>query len=300
MLGILLAAVSAFSYQESFKTVSELVHRPHQFERVVGATVQMDGCTGTFISNKGHLLTALHCFEGAYPEAMEKAPSAKVSGRWEYGFVTKEVFGPGRMVRPGVMKDFWANDFIYQDVEVVAAGARIPLNRLDDVAEDFVILKLPVSEPTQCLPIFWDKPMSGDLIWALGYPDGFTTRDGVEFTDGDTLRVSSGSVNYTVAQSLGVAVDFVKGRSNQNGQDFVKDTLEYQKNIYTASVDVDSGMSGGPVVDKDGQITGVVSLSTSRLTGDKRELAFTTIKGITRALESMLSEEELSEIFDCH
>lgn len=300
-MGIFLLFVTmGWSFIENLKTSDQLQLRPANYQRTLDSMVSFDFCSGVFISNKGHVLTALHCFEGFYPKEMQQAPKKKVYGRWEYGFKPKEVFGPGRRVNPGFIAGLTANGKDIAKMDIIFSGERLGVNYLDTAAEDFIIIKLPVDGPTACSPVSVRRPQSSELLWAYGYPSAFVMRNGVEQGDSETLKISNGRVSLTVAQSMGKAVDFVKGDADATMQEFMSDTAEYRKNTYLVSTDTDEGMSGGPVFDKQGYVIGNIAVAVPTvLPSDRRRLGMQSTVGLLHAMRATMSEEQIAEVFDC-
>ncbi len=300
-MGILLLLVASlgWSFVENFKTSDQLVYRPQNYQRTLDSTVSFGGCSGAFISNHGHILTALHCFQGAYPKFMEQAPSVTIRS-WEYGFTAQKVFGPGRQVRPGILRDVYINGVNYPEVEIVYSGARLGLNYLDTLAEDALVLKVPVESKVSCSYVSHRRPISGEILWAYGFPSGFVIRNGQEMGDMDTLKISNGRVNQTIAQGIGGAIDTVK-KSDVDMKGFLSSTMEYRKNTYLVSMDVDDGMSGGPVFDKDGVIIGTTAQAVpTLLSSERRRNNIQAVYATVRAMEEHFSDSELDEIFDCN
>jgi hypothetical protein len=296
----LLLASMGWSFIESMQSHESLQLRPANYQRTLDSIVSLDICSGVYVSNQGHILTALHCFEGAYPKDMQNAPAKNIHGRWEYGFQPQTVFGPGRRHQPGYLQDLYINEKSYEKAQIVFSGERLGVNYLDTSAEDFIILKVPVEGKTVCSPISFKRPQSGELVWSYGFPSGFVERNGQSVGDSVTLRISNGRVKSTVAQTIGRAVDAVRSEEEISMQEFLSDTMEYQKYTYLISTDVDEGMSGGPIFDKRGRVIGNLALAVpTLLPSDKKRANIQSIAGLIQSMRKVMTEEEIQEVFDC-
>lgn len=257
------------------------------------------GCTGAFISPKGHLLTALHCVEVLLdPKVQQEVSTVR---RWEFLFRENTVFTPRNTIYPqDIIKDMYVGSKSY-DAEVLLLGKRYGVSYLDSYgAEDYAILKLQTTEETECLKIRETVPKSGEKLWSFGYPDAFNERNGesVQRWDDLELLVSNGPVRYNVIQGTTRILDAVLGTDLQGFSREMR-AKAGKKNI-SAAIDIGTGMSGGPVVDRSGKINGVNARAFMRYgKTDKMNLLFTHGSFILNSIFSNLKKQDQLDILSC-
>lgn len=120
-------------------------------------------CSGAFVSNEGHVLTALHCVLECFDESEVYALGH--SGSALYTRLTPKTPMPRHC---GLMKIEKISDrFINHDVE--AAGGAINAG-LAAFNEDFAIFKVELPRPTSCVVVADRYFREGEKMMAIGYP----------------------------------------------------------------------------------------------------------------------------------
>lgn len=304
-------ADGANSEYRDLETV-DVESRPAAFEKVRKASFQIGrGCTATFVSNDGYVLTALHCLQLDLSSKFQretfndmkfsilKFDQQLIGHTFDTtvfdGESSKDVqftvvaTGKGFFGSINYIAAFKANPEKYYDVMEEGYGP----------AEDYAVLKLNL-ENTPCLSLATEPVEVGDFVWSIGFP--------IRVAIGGRPLWSGKHEAYSSGQITNGPVDDEINKINLEGT-----SEEYQKaylgvvgaisneETLTASVDGLGGGNGGSVVNKKGEIVGVLSMTATA--NKKRYYYGTTLmnKVFTTVpkLKAKLGEERVKEIFSC-
>lgn len=190
-------------------------------------------CSGSFVSDQGHILTASHCAEVCLADPHR-------TGERQNMKCEIEVNGKKVPVRIVTMSPCLAED----RMKAFDAG------RDDCQNEGDIAILLPDEPPTEfsCLAMAAAPPAEGEAVYALGYPGKTTRADGN--SNGTRMYMSYGNVRKS---------DTCK--KDTTGADVaIKSPAIYQKRMIQTTVDIAPGSSGGPLINSNGEVVGVASL----------------------------------------
>jgi hypothetical protein len=266
--------------------------QPVQFQRILAATVLLQRgpdfnpnshrCTGVFISETGHLLTALHCIlgnlrgtswlrEGTYKsvarfDVIEQLPNAFLpvpESRMRYilpelGITSdlKVVFlGMGVAASNAVIAKSITPDKGPVDPITHEALDEKQIEILSTYQDDFTILQVDLGDnKAPCLTLEQDSPSKPEQLWTLGFPKS-AQRNGDHSSDGIRKYI-------TLGEGL---TDFGKAPWVRQAQ-FSETAISILNRIFPQSVrvlgtmDGTQGMSGGPIVNHNGNLVGITTV----------------------------------------
>lgn len=294
----------------------DAAHRPTAFDKVRNATFQInESCTATFVSNEGHVLTAMHCLKARMVMPSERFNDMKFTlyklekemigmkvnlsmsfDRKKETDVTATIFGGGKGFVTGIepIKAFKANPNKYLDLMEEKYGA----------AEDYVILKLDL-ENTPCLPVATEPVAVGDPVWSINFPWRDAGVQGRPSWTGTGAAFSSGQITNSLLDNTSLA-ELLEGASAEYQQAFVNvEGAMNNADTLTASVDTLTGASGGALLNEQGEIVGIFSLAQAFVgTVNDRYIYGSALLGNAQAavqkLKANLGEDQANKIFSCH
>ncbi len=251
-------------------------------------------CTGTFISDNGHFITALHCISACLRKigALEREPAfpGRISLRPTYKVSVDELFLKSNPVCKGKLGDKEV------DVVVIATGGKgwlEPRNGLaalskaspDDYKElvddgfehgaDYAVLQIPGLKPKACLPLTDNEIADGEILHAVSYP--CVKRNGVQYTGGTPLYTSGAKTG-----SFKESAYYKKLGSSKI--EFHVDSVERHETFFS-DLDIEKCGSGTAVFDENLNIVGIAT-----------RVYKTSTKYETGALESIRSSHILKEL----
>jgi hypothetical protein len=250
-------------------------------------TFKLDGgvnCTGTFISNTGHLLTALHCVasclqrggaverslaleEPVKLERYRSTPNGPIKTRKVYAYkfsVDDERLSANDLICPGLLGNQ------RQDFKIVLAGGKgwlAPKNALAEFSKrqpaayrslldegyehdtDFAVLEATGYKNKSCLQLAADGPAENEKLQAIAY----ACVDRAEIkAEGQTALYSRGRKTNGFRES-----EYFKARSPK-GLEFDSSVLE-RRDIFFSSLDMEKCGSGTAVLDERFNVRGVAT-----------------------------------------
>ena len=156
-------------------------------EKAFISTTDGESCSATFISNHGHILTALHCLalpfqwveaiKGAWLLKPDVGDNKTFLGKEGWGSFFSIAYSPIKLTTPETFnpqlvltgKGYFG--VLYED----KAAAHEP-EKFSQLAaegyiatEDFAIIKISL-ENTPCVPVSEESPLPGDQVWSVGFP----------------------------------------------------------------------------------------------------------------------------------
>lgn len=273
--------------QAKFYLPDDLPTKPLRLSNIVKSVnyirsdLSNDKCSGFFVSEEGHYVTALHCIEACLRKNF-LFKNSNPSNQWDHpGPVSQNQFHKvyntlqGKPNQRVFCKDelltFPEDWEMYSNPELLAIGrgwATVSSEGIDQLTEeqydavrngidDFAILKFPVRRKTSCLKISL-KTQKDANVWAFGFPVD-TNRDEGFNSNGRSRYSSTGHVRGSIGED-----DYLKTLPMSDLA--WKRQLELtgdSKYLLTTS-DVVSSMSGGVYVDDQGDAQAIIYSSNAR------------------------------------
>lgn len=243
-----------------FKLRTEVLERADDEARVPGlapasrGVVRRHYCTAFLFGDARTLWTNRHGFP--YLQQGDEWRFPQLAPGQELEFVLED--HDGRVV--------FDTRRMHDRARVVFAGAESWIRMADGAApprvvqasaSDFVRIRL--SRPLDG-HVFEDAgrdPSPGEQIYALGWPSPTSTREpafGEPDSDGQSLRFTAGVVTEHVPFDI---VDW-KERTERF------DAASFRETMFLTTADCELGMSGSPIVDANGEVLGILSISFAR------------------------------------
>ncbi len=292
----------------------DVAHRPATFDKTLRATFQLNGdCSATFVSNQGHILTALHCLHMVWPG--DSFPEMGV-------FIAKL---PEQMIGRKILVAMSRDGEKESDIEVtlVAAGkghfkggispiqaflgnAEKYLDLMEQkygTAEDYLILKTDLQN-TPCLPVASKSLAVGDFVWSLAFPGRDEDIKGRPLWTGQHGAFTSGYITRGIVDNESLT-DVLAGRSPEYQQTYLNVVgAGENSDMVTSSMDNLPGASGGSWLNEKGEIVAVGN-SLMSFRSPKKGYVYgmaqgAEIQSVIGKLKTKLGEEAVSQIFSCH
>lgn len=220
------------------------------------------GCTGTRISNEGHILTARHCFNGClisggFVEVERLFP--------EHGWQSPKLYKLNQEATCATTVDGEATDI---SVLAIGPGFMTPMEQgslsyldsslYEEFLEksylhngDFAIVKEQVTSETSCRNVSWSKTNINEEVVFRGYPSRSTGRPDGRNSDGYSMLEGRGVV---------IASIFDNACVSENAQNYESLVMRYDReDLILSTVDNLPGGSGSALLNRGGEIIGVIN-----------------------------------------
>jgi len=295
---------------------------------IIKLTTTSGRCTGTVISNKGHVLTAAHCFQECLKrQDLYKLINISVDERKSKYWVVEVTHD--RPVHCSMRYKSLANDFddfVYENVELQAISAgRVLLNYSDEGIDDLIdfekatgkleelrdksigrifgdYLVLSTREaPQACVRTASLPPPSNSTLMSLSYPDVTYSRKLGVNTNGRDLYASVGRKNINgILDSNSPYIDKISaqhGRADLN-------RVYNANSIIWSDIDSRKGSSGAPVFNHDSELSSIVIYNAcpafhSAHEGCRYSTASLSIQSIQTAIADRYGTFLAQEVFSC-
>jgi hypothetical protein len=260
-------------------------------------------CSGQFISSDGYYLTAFHCITDSCPPSKLGAIDLGWNAEMSYSVLKITDETPRNFVCQGLSVGR------YHDPELVYTGHGFSMHSSDDVAalpkniqnemqkynDDVAILKFKVPKNVPCVQRAPDELHNGEPLWLIGYPAATPLmRDVGCLPDGQTQLVSFGQdIENIMAYT---ALDTDLSRSQQTDL-----SLIFGSHYFSSSFDGTFGDSGGMVLNKRGELVGIVSQGHSAGPGFTAygNILSVRINDVYRELVRVAGSQKATQVFSC-
>jgi hypothetical protein len=289
---------------------------PQSLERAKLASVSIGGCMGTFISNDGYMMTALHCVtafpifedvpEKEFQTDLLRTDPAKLR---LHPTIAGQIGAPTQPARAGQA---------LEKARIVAAGKGFFSTSLDNFADfkkdsrkyqslmaagygipqDWAILKVERTNAV-CVKTNPSALLPGQSVWSVN----FSTREKGSAKDGRSLQFfSSGRVTRGIQDSSAFE-SWSQTQSSQRAVALYQSVMN-RPGSYASTVDAIPGSSGSGLLNADGELVGVIS-DAEWLGQDGYAYPVTgstqgaTLQSILPQIQEQLSAQEFAEVFNC-
>ena len=334
MMRALVTLVLALYTQNIFPKFVPIDHLPPTWELVAQyskrSVIKYDvpgsgRCTGTIISNSGHVLTAMHCFQDCLKSngSFSVSKISNDSGFDYYARIKQEKL-PTCNIR---YKDynFKEGDDLNSDLEltqakIVATGAgKILLNPTDPEIDsifdfhkrntslfsklrekgigrligDFVIFQSNAFKSKSCSKVSNERLKDNQLL-SISFPNYTYSRNEGVNPNGRSQYMSLGSISRNgVLSSDSSFLNILKSNFKSNE---IEKAYNFKNEIIWSDVDLVSGSSGSPLINKSGEIYALSTFNICDAYRAKREGCRYSSGGITiSSIKKNISED----FFNC-
>lgn len=289
---------------------------PTNFSSIKNSIVKLgNGCTGTWLSNDGYLLTVMHCllpeleYNGIGKIISEPEVIPSQFGIGYKGFKTTN-FKPIRLKPvPNSKMNLVIDGIADYMPRLIALGTgalshrpyfspqgqwnitQQQFARTQMLINEYVILKynLGVDGRLSCTPIRTEKLIEEELVWSVGFTNLLNS---ITNKDEKILASSQGKV-YNTIESVRMVAPYLNPKKENYG-------VLNSENLVFSDARTSPGMSGGPLLDDQGRIVGITSFGIDKYFRDVSEQAgFVRVSTMYKELKSKLPENELNKIFEC-
>lgn len=243
-------------------------------------------CSGTFVSNDGYFITALHCIKGLNYEYL-RLSTGDILLRYQdqEGVILDQPLFDLEATKPKLvfLGDGHQFNFSYLDNRKLSDLDR---GKVHQIVEDFAILKFDLNNSVPCVQIATPPPYDADLF-GMGYPFS------MENTEDNTLFLSLGKrvESYSYKSQKGY---FDPNTGMKYVMEEIDNTGLYSKGKFGhAHMKAAAGMSGGGVFDLDGRLIGIFESSVGEYTN------FILADFILNKLRASPIADKEKKIFSC-
>lgn len=315
-LSISWSAFGASSISAELRSVDTLTKDqiPNGLNAALQATYDQLGCSGAFISNEGHFITAAHCMPITFNEQKFEQFGATVSiptpaaldrvMRWQISNSSSrkqtQVLAKFKILAFG--KGILDFSSLFDSMLRAPEATKTLLASGFGYSEDYAIIKFDDIK-SDCVKISKKSVVEGDGVWTLGFPINkggsgrmhWKTSPAVSFG-----KVTAGIQNNESARK-------VLNRYSPVQKAEILSALEAVRNpgLITSTLDGVGGLSGAPVFNEQGELVGV--LNSGNLMGGADNLDHyvegvaqsANIRHIVESTTASLGHEAAAEIFNC-
>ena len=275
------------------------------------SVVQIGNCTGTRISNDGHILTARHCFNGClisgnFVEINQLFP--------EYGWRSAKLYKLNQRASCSTTIDGHK-----KGIEVVATGPgfMIPTEQrslivlASDIYNDFLkrsylhngdfaIIKEETTKKTSCRNVNWDRVNQKDQVTFRGFPIESSGRPLGRNSNGVSLFEGSGVIVGSILENSCI------GEDEYHSKGLINLINRYDRDdLLLSTVDNLPGVSGSSLLNNSGEIIGVINsqyrkgidVQSTYCSGSTVAIPMHHIRSLLE--EGGFKEEQIHNFFDC-
>lgn len=265
----------------------DLPSKPSHLDNAIKATTYIraystsDKCSGFFVSEQGHYVTALHCvseclrknhlFSNSNPNNEWDRPGPADQSEFHKIFNTKKWDLKNSIICQDIKLTIPEGWELYSSPKLLMVGrgwATIKTKDIDQLSEtqfellkngidDFAVLKFETHRPMECLKVS-KKNRPRDLVWTLAFPTDTHRKEGFN-SDGRSRYGSEGVIRQSLKED-----DYVQ-TLEMTELDW-KRQLELTGNsrYLLMTNDVVSQMSGGAILDDEGEAVGIIYSSNAK------------------------------------
>lgn len=272
---IFLSIIFSFSLsQAAFYSPENLPQKPQNLDRFYNASTYIgynntDHSTGVAISNDGYILLNLHsmrdCLSSVtnsyFEDFIDRAESP--DGVYDLWVSKKQNF------KNLTCKNYtsWYEELYQGDPTVIWIGRgkgsfeeseilNIPPDIIKSIAtnaDDFAILKYNLHGKTApCVPLAKKEMIAGDSVWSSGYPAQTFRQEGFN-SDGVHKFLATGKLRASIHED-----PYLKQNFTSEQQWKLESEIYDQSRFLLTDLDTFNGSSGSPIVNKDGELMGIV------------------------------------------
>lgn len=327
-----LVIISAPTYAR-FDNVDELQRPWSQIAEdnkysVIKFTAGSGRCTGTVISDQGHVLTAAHCFQDCLKrEGLYKAVNISIDGaQSKYWVATLTHDRPIHCTVRYKNLTYGLDEFITETVELQAISpGRVLLNYSDSDIDDLVDFEKATGKlsqlrdenigrisgdylvfsatgtPRACVATAGTTPTEYASLMSLSYPSFTVGRNEGVNTNGRDLYASVGQKNSNGVLDSNSA--YIEKITAQHG---IHDVSQIYNNhaIIWSDIDSRSGASGAPVFNRLSELSAVVIYNACDAyhavrEGCRNSTASLSVQSIKSSIQRRYGPELAQSVFNC-
>lgn len=281
-------------------------------------------CSGVFISDEGHFLTAFHCLQGltnSRGNFLESLGYHGIESKSWTDFVAGGRRTPGdiRISKVSLGKTGLRTFEQQTGIGIVLLGAGFPrfgvpneteldeetLSNYQSLNEDFAILKMPAASAARygCTVLAKEEPVDGTWLAAHGYsrvnlpPDTPYWETPAKMSQGRSVELAEADF-VPVCQDLGAIVEL-----NENPHRLYeswKQTWD-SKTSFSMTGEGLPGMSGGPVLNANDELVGISSAAGNfvYLSDSTPFIGATRATFVREQAQAILGADAAKRVFNC-
>lgn len=295
---------------------------------VIKFTAGGNRCTGTVISDQGHVMTAAHCFQDCLKkENLYKISNISIDGEQSKYWIA-QLFHERPIHCPIRYKSLsnGLDEFVYESVELHAISAgRVLLNYSDSDADDLVdfekatgrlnelrsnnigrifgdyIVFSTTDAPRACVKTATAPSSKYTSLMSLSYPDVTLSRRQGANANGRDLYASVGRKSMNGVLDSNSA--YIKKIAAQHGRSEIS-RIYNTSDIVWSDIDSRSGSSGAPVFNLESELSAVIIYNTcpaihSIQEGCRHSTASLSAQSIKSSIQKRYGPNLAEALFNC-